>query len=94
MPTSTAISSSASARTLPRPALVVPERGCIAYERLPGVPLLDLPAARQAHAARPVGRELGRLLRPGGTLLVTAPFCSMTHFARQRVVLRAADCAK
>jgi ubiquinone/menaquinone biosynthesis C-methylase UbiE len=26
-------------------------------------------------------RELARLLKPGGTLIVTAPFCSVTHFA-------------
>jgi ubiquinone/menaquinone biosynthesis C-methylase UbiE len=26
-------------------------------------------------------KELSRLLKPGGTLLLTAPFCSLTHFA-------------
>lgn len=26
-------------------------------------------------------RELARLLRPGGVLIVTAPFCSLTHFS-------------
>jgi SAM-dependent methyltransferase len=26
-------------------------------------------------------RELARLLKPGGTLIVTAPFCSLTHYA-------------
>ncbi|MDQ3047279.1 MAG: methyltransferase domain-containing protein [Bacteroidota bacterium] len=26
-------------------------------------------------------REFSRLLKPGGLLLITAPFCSMTHFA-------------
>lgn len=26
-------------------------------------------------------RELTRLLRPGGTLIVTAPFCALTHFS-------------
>ena len=26
-------------------------------------------------------RELARLLKPGGTLIVTAPFCSRTHYA-------------
>jgi len=26
-------------------------------------------------------KEFGRLLRPGGRLIITAPFCSLTHFA-------------
>ncbi|MFO0827462.1 MAG: class I SAM-dependent methyltransferase [Phycisphaerales bacterium] len=35
------------------------------------------------HVADPIAalRELARLLAPGGTLLVTAPFLSLTHFA-------------
>jgi SAM-dependent methyltransferase len=35
------------------------------------------------HLTEPVPalRELGRLLKVGGTLILTAPFCSLTHFA-------------
>ena len=35
------------------------------------------------HIPDPIGaiREFSRLVRPGGYLLITAPFCSLTHFA-------------
>jgi aminoglycoside phosphotransferase (APT) family kinase protein len=36
---------------VPRPVFTDPERGCVAYRKVPGVPLLELPAAgRSAHA--------------------------------------------
>ncbi len=31
-------------------------------------------------------REFARLLRPGGELIITAPFCSLTHFAPYHMV--------
>lgn len=46
---------------VPQPLGVDPQRGCLTYERLPGVPLLDIDA--RAGAAQPVAHELGRLLR-------------------------------
>lgn len=35
------------------------------------------------HIPNPIGaiREFARILKPGGQLLLTAPFCSITHFA-------------
>lgn len=35
------------------------------------------------HLPRPISaiKEFARLLKPGGTLILTAPFCSLTHFA-------------
>ena len=35
------------------------------------------------HLPNPIAalKEFGRLLKPGGELIITAPFCSLTHFA-------------
>jgi aminoglycoside phosphotransferase (APT) family kinase protein len=46
----------------PRPVFTVPEQGCLAYRRVPGVPLLDLPAPRRAALAAPVATVLGGVL--------------------------------
>jgi aminoglycoside phosphotransferase (APT) family kinase protein len=47
---------------VPRPIFTVPERGCLAYRRLPGVVLLDMPAHQRAEPAVAIGRTLGDLL--------------------------------
>jgi aminoglycoside phosphotransferase (APT) family kinase protein len=47
---------------VPRPVLTVPERGCLAYPLLPGVPLLDVPPADRAAYRLPVAAALGGLL--------------------------------
>lgn len=46
---------------VPRVVRALPWEGCYVVRRLPGTPLIDLPA-RQAAAAEPVGRAVGRLL--------------------------------
>ncbi|MEV0729461.1 phosphotransferase [Polymorphospora sp. NPDC050346] len=45
---------------VPTPLFAAPELGCLAYRKVPGVPLLDLPD-RLAYAA-PVAAAIGRLL--------------------------------
>ena len=47
---------------VPEPVFVDPEAGCLAYRRLPGRPLLDLPAGRRAARSGPVAEALGGLL--------------------------------
>jgi aminoglycoside phosphotransferase (APT) family kinase protein len=47
---------------VPRPVLVVPEAACLAYERLPGVPLIDLTDGRSARLAAVVAECLGAFL--------------------------------
>jgi aminoglycoside phosphotransferase (APT) family kinase protein len=43
---------------VPRPCFTAPERGCLAYRKLAGIPLLELPSAR----AEPVAAVLGEFL--------------------------------
>lgn len=43
---------------VPQPVLSVPELGCMAYPKLPGTPLLDVPPAHRPQ----IGAELGRFL--------------------------------
>jgi aminoglycoside phosphotransferase (APT) family kinase protein len=54
---------------VPEPAFTVPEQGCLAYRRLPGRPLLDLPRPWPWAHARSIGATLGELL----TALHAAP---------------------
>jgi aminoglycoside phosphotransferase (APT) family kinase protein len=47
---------------VPRPVFTDPGRGCVAYRKVPGTPLLDLPpAGRSAHAG-PIAATLGGFL--------------------------------
>ncbi|MGC5011249.1 phosphotransferase family protein [Streptosporangium sp. DT93] len=48
---------------VPEPRFTDPERGCLAYPTLAGVPLLALPGPQRAVYARSVGTVLGGLLR-------------------------------
>jgi aminoglycoside phosphotransferase (APT) family kinase protein len=48
--------------SIPKPLFTVVEQGCLAYFKIPGVPLRNLaPPQRLAHAA-PIARALGRVL--------------------------------
>jgi aminoglycoside phosphotransferase (APT) family kinase protein len=48
---------------VPEPVFSDPEAGVVAYRRLPGRPLMDLPGADPARLAPALGRFLGRLHR-------------------------------
>jgi aminoglycoside phosphotransferase (APT) family kinase protein len=54
---------------VPQPAFTVPEQGCLAYRKLPGQPLLDLPQAQRSAHGDSIGATLGELL----TALHAAP---------------------
>jgi aminoglycoside phosphotransferase (APT) family kinase protein len=54
---------------VPEPVFTAAEQGCLAYRKLPGVPLLDLPRPQRSAHAGPVAATLGELL----TALHAAP---------------------
>ncbi|MFD5520180.1 phosphotransferase family protein [Streptomyces sp. NPDC127066] len=54
---------------VPEPAFTVAEQGCLAYRKLPGVPLLDMPRHRRSAHGTPIAATLGELL----TALHAAP---------------------
>jgi aminoglycoside phosphotransferase (APT) family kinase protein len=47
---------------VPRVVCSVPERGCLAYRRIPGIPLLDVPLEVRAAHRLPVADTLGAML--------------------------------
>jgi aminoglycoside phosphotransferase (APT) family kinase protein len=59
---------------VPQPIFAVPEEGCIAYVKLPGVPLLDLPRHQWSDHAPSIAATLGELL----TALHAVPASRMT----------------
>src|SRR5688500_313590 len=54
---------------VPEPSFTVPEQGCLAYRKLPGLPLLDLPQGQRSAHGGWVAVRLGGLL----TALHAAP---------------------
>lgn len=58
---------------VPAPSLVIPERGCLAYRKLPGVPLLELPRRQRSAHNSAIAAMLGELL----TALHAAPLEQM-----------------
>ncbi|MGW4772383.1 phosphotransferase family protein [Nocardia sp. NPDC004278] len=47
---------------VPEPSFTVAERGCLAYFKVPGLPLINLPVARRRAHTGPVATVLGQLL--------------------------------
>ena len=47
---------------VPAPSLVIPEQGCLAYRKLRGVPLLDLPRQQRSAHDTTIAAMLGELL--------------------------------
>ncbi len=60
---------------VPEPSFTVPEQGCLAYRKLQGVPLLDLPQQQRFSHRTSVAATLGDLL----TALHAAPVEDMTE---------------
>jgi aminoglycoside phosphotransferase (APT) family kinase protein len=60
---------------VPEPSFTVPEQGWLAYRKLPGVPLLDLPQQQRLSHGTSVAATLGDLL----TALHAAPVEDMTE---------------
>ena len=58
---------------VPEPSFTVPEQGCLAYRKLPGLPLLDLPQGERSARGGSVAARLGELL----TALHAAPVEAM-----------------
>ena len=58
-----AVAAELSPLPVPRVEFVEPGAGCLAYELLPGVPLLDVAEGVRAQHAAAVAERLGRLLR-------------------------------
>jgi hypothetical protein len=54
---------------VPEPGFTIPGRGCLAYRRLPGVPLLGLPESRSSAHTVSIAATLGELF----TALCAAP---------------------
>jgi aminoglycoside phosphotransferase (APT) family kinase protein len=54
---------------VPAPSLIIPEQGCLAYRKLRGVPLLDLPRQQRSAHDSTIAAMLGELL----TALHAAP---------------------
>lgn len=47
---------------VPEPAFTVAEQGCLAYRKLPGMPLLDVPRHRRSAHGTSIAATLGELL--------------------------------
>ncbi|MFE3141000.1 phosphotransferase family protein [Streptomyces scopuliridis] len=47
---------------VPEPSFTVAEQGCLAYFKLPGLPLIDLPVPQRSAHARSIAATLGELL--------------------------------